>query len=66
MDLFAYAKITKLQGPENKMFVEYHLLYDEPFEWFNGTTELISKLDQGSYNENIRKFRQNIIDFEKK
>jgi hypothetical protein len=60
----AYAKITKLQGSDNKIFVEYHLVYDEPYEWFKGTTELISKLDT-SYKENISKFRRNILDYEK-
>jgi hypothetical protein len=59
----AYAKITKLQDSEDKIFVEYHLLYDEPYEWFNGTTELISKLDT-SYKENISKFRRSIREFQ--
>jgi hypothetical protein len=60
----AYAKITKLQGAQDKNFVEYHILYDEPFEWFNGTTQLISKLDT-SYKDNINKFRRNILGFQK-
>jgi hypothetical protein len=59
-----YAKITKLQGAD-KLFVEYHLIYDEPHEWFNGTTALISKLDQGVYQKAIRKFRRNLLDYEK-
>lgn len=60
-----YSKITKLQGPDDKVFVEYHLVYDEPFEWFNGTAELASKLET-SYNDNIKKFRRNVLDYEKK
>ncbi len=55
----AYAKITKLQGSENKIFVEYHIIYDEPFEWFNGTTALISKLDT-SFKDNVTKFRRRV------
>jgi hypothetical protein len=60
-----YAKITKLQGPEDKIFVEYHVIYDEPYEWFNGTTALITKLDQGVYQKAIRKFRRNVLEYEK-
>jgi hypothetical protein len=65
MGFGGYSKITKLQGPDEKVFVEYHLVYDEPFEWFNGTAELASKLET-SYNDNIKKFRRNIIEYEKK
>jgi hypothetical protein len=57
-----YAKFTKL--PDNKIFVEYHLIYDEPYEWFNGTAELASKLET-SYTDNIKKFRRNLIEYEK-
>jgi hypothetical protein len=60
-----YAKITKLQGPEDKMFVEYHLVFDEPHEWFNGTPELASKLET-NYTENVRKFRRDVVKAEKK
>jgi hypothetical protein len=55
----AYAKVTKLQGTEDKLFVEYHILYDEPYEWFNGGANLISKLDI-SFKDNIRKFRRRV------
>jgi hypothetical protein len=63
-----YAKITKLQKtvehPEDRVFVEYHIVFDEPHEWFNGTTALVSKLDY-SYQTDIRKFRRNVLEFEK-
>ncbi len=55
----AYAKITKLQGAQDKLFVEYHIIYDEPFEWFNGGANLISKLDI-SFKDNIRQFRRRV------
>ncbi|HZZ27274.1 MAG TPA: hypothetical protein VFE46_04640 [Pirellulales bacterium] len=59
-----YAKITKLEGSEDKVFVEYHLVFDEPYEWFNGTTALVSKLDF-SFQADIRKFRRNLLAYEK-
>ncbi len=58
-----YAKITKLQGAVDKLFVEYHVIYDEPFEWFNGTTSLVSKLTI-NFTQSIRKFRRNILKYE--
>ncbi|HEY2827065.1 MAG TPA: hypothetical protein VGJ04_05640, partial [Pirellulales bacterium] len=60
-----YAKITKLDGLEDKVFVEYHIVFDEPNEWFNGTTALVSKLDY-SYQTDIRKFRRNVLAFKPK
>ncbi|HTQ39063.1 MAG TPA: hypothetical protein VMJ32_08540 [Pirellulales bacterium] len=54
-----YAKLTKLQGPDDRIFVEYHLVFDEPHEWFNGTQQLVSKLET-SYTTNIRKFRRDV------
>jgi hypothetical protein len=55
-----YSKITKLQGSEDKIFVEYHLVFDEPHEWFNGTAQLVSKLET-NYTENIRQFRRDVL-----
>ena len=39
-----YAKVTKFANDEGAMFVEYHLIYDEPTGWFNGANLLRSKL----------------------
>jgi hypothetical protein len=40
----AYAKITKLQNPADGIFVECHLVYEEPYGWFQGGNMLNSKL----------------------
>ena len=34
--LGGYIKITKLIGPVERVFVEYHLVFDEPYAWFKG------------------------------
>lgn len=39
-----YTKITKLEKPEGALFVESHLIFAEPFEWFDGRNLLSSKL----------------------
>jgi hypothetical protein len=54
-----YAKITKLQGPADKVFVEYRLVYEEPYKWFDGTPALVSKLDV-FYTDPIKQFRNNL------
>jgi hypothetical protein len=71
-----YAKFTRL-APEavtqisptaekvDRIFVEYHYIFDEPHDWFNGTSALVSKLDQGVYQDAVPKFRKNISDYEK-
>jgi hypothetical protein len=40
----AYAKVTKLSEPANTIFVECHLVYEEPYGWFQGGNMLNSKL----------------------
>ena len=60
-----YAKITKLDGPEDKVFVEYHIVFDEPNEWFNGTTALVSNWTILTKTD-IRKFRRNVLAFQRK
>lgn len=39
-----YAKVTKLKEPQGALFVEFHLAFAEPVEWFRGTNQLGSKL----------------------
>lgn len=39
-----YLKMTKLVEPAGAMFIEAHVLFDEPTEWFGGANLLRSKL----------------------
>jgi hypothetical protein len=59
-----YAKATELKGPIPRIFVEYHLAFDEPHGWFGGGTNLITKLPQ-QYQSDVRGFRNDIKEFEK-
>jgi hypothetical protein len=40
----AYAKVTKLLEPADTIFVECHVVYEEPYGWFQGGEMLNSKL----------------------
>ena len=40
----AYAKITKLLDPAETIFVECHVVYEEPYGWFQGGEMLNAKL----------------------
>lgn len=40
----SYVKATRLAEPEGALLIEYHLVYAEPLEWFNGAGLLQSKL----------------------
>jgi hypothetical protein len=40
----AYAKVTKLLDPADAIFVECHVVYEEPYGWFQGGEALNSKL----------------------
>jgi hypothetical protein len=55
----SYAKITKLLDPTGALFVECHVVFDEPHGWFDGVNLLRSKLPL-LVQENVRKFRQEI------
>jgi hypothetical protein len=59
-----YIKITKLVGPVQRVFVEYHLVFDEPFGWFKGRPNLIVHLDE-VYPKDVRKFRRDLLNTEK-
>jgi hypothetical protein len=39
-----YLKATRLAQPKGAIFVEYHSIYSEPQDWFNGANLLQSKL----------------------
>ncbi|MHB1422612.1 MAG: hypothetical protein ACYC3I_05340 [Gemmataceae bacterium] len=54
-----YLKITRLHEPKDALFIEYHLLYTEPKEWFNGADPLTTKLPAIIQSE-VRGFRQEL------
>jgi hypothetical protein len=55
----AYAKVTKLANPAGALFVEYHIIYNEPQEWFNGKGVLDSKLPAMIQND-VKRFRNDL------
>jgi hypothetical protein len=55
----SYVKVTELIEPQGALFVEYHMVFDEPKSWFNGANLLRSKLPL-MVQDNIRKFRREI------
>jgi len=57
--LGGYIKITKLIGPVERVFVEYHLVFDEPYAWFKGGPNLVAHLDD-VYPKDVRKFRRDL------
>ncbi|MGW8256765.1 MAG: hypothetical protein ACWGMZ_04700, partial [Thermoguttaceae bacterium] len=40
----AYAKVTRLAQPADAIFVECHIVFDEPYGWFEGGNLLRAKL----------------------
>ncbi len=54
-----YCKATQLHEPAGALFVEYHVLFDEPVGWFNGANLLRSKLPMVA-QEGVRKFRRQL------
>jgi hypothetical protein len=55
----SYVKVTELIEPQGALFVEYHLVFDEPKAWFRGANLLRSKLPL-MVQDNIRKFRREL------
>ncbi len=55
----SYVKVTKLHEPAGALFIEYHLVFDEPKAWFGGANLLRSKLPL-LVQDNIRKFRREL------
>jgi hypothetical protein len=54
-----YAKATRMVDPSDGIFVEYHVLFDEPAGWFNGANLLRSKLPLVAQDV-VRKFRRRL------
>ncbi len=58
-----YVKVTPLVEPAGALFVEAHLMFDEPLGWFRGTNLLRSKLPLATQIE-VRKFRRRLAQLE--
>jgi hypothetical protein len=56
----AYVKATRLVEPAGAVFVEYHLVFNEPKGWFGGANLLASKIPLMS-QDGVRKFRRRIV-----
>jgi hypothetical protein len=54
-----YAKITRLQKPTNAVFVECHLVYEEPYAWFEGANLVAQKVPL-MVQEKARSFRRKV------
>jgi len=54
-----YAKATQFLALPGMLFVEYHIIYNEPQEWFNGKGVLDSKLST-MIEEDVRRFRRDL------
>lgn len=55
-----YLKITQLREPADALFVEWHLIFAEPVEWFDGANLLRSKLPLVLQSK-IRGFRRDLL-----
>jgi hypothetical protein len=55
-----YAKLTRLADPPGAIFVEYHLAFGEPREWFGSTNLLGSKLPAIAQSQ-VRSVRRELL-----
>ncbi len=54
-----YAKITRLKEPAGAVFIESHLIYEEPYAWFDGVN-LVKQKIPAMVQEKIRTFRRKL------
>ena len=54
-----YAKITRLIEPADGIFVECHLVYEEPYGWFDGVN-LVRKKLPAMVKEKVKIFRRKL------
>lgn len=52
----SYIKVTELAGHQNLLFVEFHMVFDEPYDWFRGANYISSKLPP-LLKDNVQQFR---------
>ncbi len=55
-----YVKITRLSQPKGALFVEGHIIFQEPGGWFDGSNFLRSKLPP-VIQKQVRTFRQELL-----
>ncbi len=54
-----YAKITRLKEPADAVFVECHIIYEEPYGWFDGEN-LVKRKVPAMVQEKVRSFRRKL------
>jgi hypothetical protein len=54
-----YAKITRLLEPAGAAFIEFHLIYEEDYAWFDGANLVKQKLP-AMVQEKVRSFRRKL------
>ena len=54
-----YAKITRLAEPATAAFIEFHLIYEEPYGWFDGIN-LVKQKIPAMVQEKVRTFRRKL------
>jgi hypothetical protein len=54
-----YAKLTRLVKPAKAVFVEFHMIYEEPYGWFDGVN-LVKQKVPAMVQEMVRKFRRKL------
>ncbi|MFZ1932577.1 MAG: hypothetical protein WCB27_09540 [Thermoguttaceae bacterium] len=54
-----YAKITRLKQPAGAAFIECHLIYEEPYGWFDGIN-LVKQKVPAMVQEKVRTFRRKL------
>jgi hypothetical protein len=54
-----YAKITRLKEPADAVFIECHLVYEEPYGWFDGVN-LVWQKAPAMVLEKVRTFRRKL------
>lgn len=54
-----YAKVTRLKEPADAVFIECHLVYEEPYAWFDGVN-LVQRKAPAMVLEKVRTFRRKL------
>jgi hypothetical protein len=54
-----YAKVTRLREPADAVFIECHLVYEEPYAWFDGAN-LVKQKAPLMVQEKVRTFRRKL------
>ena len=54
-----YAKLTRLKEPADAVFIEFHLIYEEPYGWFDGIS-LVKQKIPAMVQEKVRTLRRKL------